>query len=313
MQIIAPDYYKSFKCIAGDCKHSCCIGWEIDIDADTLDIYKNISGDWCERFKNSISYEGGAPRFITDYDGRCAFLNKNGLCDIISAFGEDGLCQICYDHPRFRNFYSDRVEIGLGLCCEAAATLILNKKDKIHFVVLENDDATEEQNDIEIAAFKKRNELFNLFQNNDFSVKEILNKVCEEYGVNPFSVKLSEMVKKYRDLERLDTLWDEFLNKTEQSDLSLKHIISKASEKAPIPFKNLLYYFTYRYFTTETVKGNERGAINFILESACFCFAATLSYYGDLSAENLCEVCRMFSGEIEYSEENVEFLLKEDN
>ena len=32
MQIIVPDYYKEFSCIADHCRHSCCIGWEIDID-----------------------------------------------------------------------------------------------------------------------------------------------------------------------------------------------------------------------------------------------------------------------------------------
>ena len=35
MKIFAPDYYRDFKCSAGNCKHSCCIGWEIDIDEDT--------------------------------------------------------------------------------------------------------------------------------------------------------------------------------------------------------------------------------------------------------------------------------------
>ena len=34
MRIIAPDYYREFHCIADKCRHSCCIGWEIDIDAD---------------------------------------------------------------------------------------------------------------------------------------------------------------------------------------------------------------------------------------------------------------------------------------
>ena len=27
-----PDYYKEFQCIADQCEHSCCIGWEIDVD-----------------------------------------------------------------------------------------------------------------------------------------------------------------------------------------------------------------------------------------------------------------------------------------
>ena len=56
MKIYVPDYYKDFRCLAGDCKHSCCIGWEIDIDEDTLDYYKSVEGEFGERLKNNISY-----------------------------------------------------------------------------------------------------------------------------------------------------------------------------------------------------------------------------------------------------------------
>lgn len=32
MKYKVPSYYKDFKCIAGSCKHTCCEGWEIDVD-----------------------------------------------------------------------------------------------------------------------------------------------------------------------------------------------------------------------------------------------------------------------------------------
>ena len=35
MKLYAPEYYKQFQCIADKCTHSCCIGWEIDIDEIT--------------------------------------------------------------------------------------------------------------------------------------------------------------------------------------------------------------------------------------------------------------------------------------
>ena len=40
MKLFAPKYYGSFKCIADKCEHSCCIGWEIDIDDTTLKKYR---------------------------------------------------------------------------------------------------------------------------------------------------------------------------------------------------------------------------------------------------------------------------------
>ena len=42
MRVIVPEYYKEFKCIASKCKNNCCIGWEIDIDKDTYELYKSF-------------------------------------------------------------------------------------------------------------------------------------------------------------------------------------------------------------------------------------------------------------------------------
>ena len=42
MKTVAPDYYPNFKCIASECRHNCCIGWEIDIDEDTFEYYKGL-------------------------------------------------------------------------------------------------------------------------------------------------------------------------------------------------------------------------------------------------------------------------------
>lgn len=313
MQIIAPRYYKKFRCIAGDCKHSCCVGWEIDIDTDTLEIYNSVKGEWGERFKKSISYDGGTPHFITNKDGRCAFLNQNGLCDIITAFGEDGLCQICYDHPRFRNFYSDRVEIGLGLCCEAAADIILNNNEENALEIVEKYASEESETVQEPSVFLKRERLFSVIQNNEKTLMDIILQLSEEYGVSPFSISLSHMAKKYGSLERLDNIWDEYLSKLEGKDFTFEYVLNKAEEKISKEVRNLLCYFVYRYFATESIKDNEQGAVNFVLEATCFCIAVALAYYGDLTTENLSEVCRMFSSEVEYSEENIENLLNSYN
>ena len=35
MLVRVPDYFDQFACLAGDCPHSCCIGWEVVIDEDT--------------------------------------------------------------------------------------------------------------------------------------------------------------------------------------------------------------------------------------------------------------------------------------
>ena len=132
MKIYVPNYYLGFNCIADKCKHNCCIGWEIDIDNNTLSYYKKISGPFGDKINNSICCTNGTYHFELDKNERCPHLNSSNLCNIITNLGKDSLCQICKDHPRFRNFFETREEIGLGLCCEEAARIILTNKDKFH-------------------------------------------------------------------------------------------------------------------------------------------------------------------------------------
>ena len=44
MQITAPDFYKKFSCIAGECPATCCAGWQIVIDKKSLKRYSHHKG-----------------------------------------------------------------------------------------------------------------------------------------------------------------------------------------------------------------------------------------------------------------------------
>ncbi|MCQ2406861.1 MAG: flagellin lysine-N-methylase [Oscillospiraceae bacterium] len=133
MKIIAPQYYEKFHCTASACRHTCCAGWEVEIDAESLerfraypDIFPCIEQDETAHFR----LETGE---------RCPFLNGDGLCRMILCHGEDILCQTCRDHPRFRSFWTDRTELGLGLVCEEAARLILSQPEPMRLIELSDD------------------------------------------------------------------------------------------------------------------------------------------------------------------------------
>ena len=139
MNLYVPDYYPAFHCVASKCRHTCCAGWEIDIDEEALARYATLGGDFGRRVERSISREG-EPHFILTEDERCPLLNQDNLCDLILREGEDALCQICRDHPRFRNYFSGRVEMGLGLVCEEAARVILSWPGPLRLIRLEGDE-----------------------------------------------------------------------------------------------------------------------------------------------------------------------------
>ena len=123
------NYYPLFKCVADKCKHTCCAGWEMCIDKESLEKYKNEKSEFAKTLLYGINLKKS--KFNVDKNKRCAFLNHNGLCDIIINLGENSLCQVCRDHPRFRSFFDDRTETGLGFCCEEATRIIFSFDGKI--------------------------------------------------------------------------------------------------------------------------------------------------------------------------------------
>lgn len=158
MKIIAPDYYNEFTCIADKCKHTCCQGWEVDIDEDSLERFNDIP-DICEK----IEFEE-TPHFKLLDEERCPFLNEDNLCNMILTHGEDILCQICTDHPRYRNYWEDRTEIGLGLVCEEAGRLILGRDTPMELVELSDDGSFIEQPEDEEWLMDIRSQLIDRIQ-----------------------------------------------------------------------------------------------------------------------------------------------------
>ena len=309
MKLFAPDYYTKFKCIADKCRHSCCIGWEIDVDEDTLDYYGTIGGQFGERLKSNIVTDGETAHFCLAKDERCPFLNEKGLCDIIIELGEEALCQICDDHPRYRNFYSDREEIGVGLSCEAAAKLVLMHKEKAQLVCLD-DEEDEILWEEEIEFLKIRDKIWSILQNRTKTVETRVAEMLGFCGITEVCKSAAEWAQIYRRLEKLDPIRDKILDALENADekqLVLPHIewLETASEQ-------LLCYFTYRHLADSLDDGRFISRLLFCVQSFRMIkwFAALhCNKYGKIDIDILSEIVRIYSAEIEYSTDNIEALL----
>lgn len=70
----------AFRCIADKCRHSCCAGWEIDIDSESAARFLSVGGKLGEKLKSSISVTP-TPHFILGKDERCPFLEKTGFAN----------------------------------------------------------------------------------------------------------------------------------------------------------------------------------------------------------------------------------------
>lgn len=129
MVLRVPSYYKEFHCIADQCKDSCCIGWEIDIDEDTFAYYKSVEGAFGKRLAAHME-EGEQNSFTLKENGWCPFLNEKKLCDICTELGEEALSEVCTEFPRFTMEYGKVREKVLSLSCEEVGRILFSSDAK---------------------------------------------------------------------------------------------------------------------------------------------------------------------------------------
>lgn len=281
MKQVYPDFFREFHCIADRCRHSCCVGWEIDIDEETLSIYEALGGELTE----NISYEDCAHFRLTPEE-RCPFLNERNLCRLILRHGEEILCDICREHPRFYNSFTDREEVGLGLCCEEAARLLLSGTAPL-VLCSEGEEESEE-------ILLLRDEVLSILASHG-SLTERMHRACTLCGVQLPAFRPGLLAETMAELEILDPVWRGELRKL--SDYSGE--IERDCDG--IAFERIAEYFVYRHFASG---GTEEAAERLLFAFGCTQIVAALTHCGTPCAEAL----RMLSSEIEYAEENQEAL-----
>ena len=135
MKFIKPNFYDAFHCTAAACSDTCCAGWEIDVDPDTVEYYENLEGELGDRLREELcDLPDGTVCFRLGENERCPFLDDDNLCELILKLGDDALCEICREHPRFYEELGGRVEMGVGLCCEEACRLLFEQKNPVTFI-----------------------------------------------------------------------------------------------------------------------------------------------------------------------------------
>ena len=167
-----PQYYDNFTCIADRCPATCCAGWQIVIDEKSLEKYNHVQGEFGIRLQKSIDWEEGV---FHQYNRRCAFLNKENLCDLYRELGAESLCDTCRLYPRHVEEFEEVREFSLSLSCPVVAEMILGQKEPVHFLE-EADEALEEEDyeDFDSILYdwleEAREVLFGILQNRKLSI-----------------------------------------------------------------------------------------------------------------------------------------------
>lgn len=181
MRYLKPEYYDAFRCTAGECPDSCCAGWQIMIDDASFDKYLKLEGEFGQRMTRSLDYE---QQSFLQCDGRCAFLNKGNLCDLIVEKGEGYLCNTCARYPRHVEEFDGLREYSLSLSCPVAAQMILGQTEKLALMQTEDEEPEpleEDFEDFDSGLFsvleEARDFIFEVLQNRNYPMKERLTVI----------------------------------------------------------------------------------------------------------------------------------------
>ncbi len=292
MKLYAPKYYGNFKCIADKCRHSCCVGWEIDIDDNTMQKYLSAADGYAASIKDTVDTEG-SPHFRLCEGERCPHLRDDGLCKIILQSGEDFLCNICREHPRFYNDTAHGKEVGLGLCCEEACRIALSSDDYDKIIPI--DEIESEDMPCKIDTVALRSYIYSILKDDALTHPQKLQKIYGDFSVSPANID--------------DDTARELINSLEYMDERNRKMFCAYSSSTKTPaglhkmLERALAYFVFRHCTEAQDEDEYRAALVFCL----FCerlLASVAAMQGINGFDAFCELARKVSEEFEYSEQN---------
>ncbi len=139
---LVPDFYTSFQCKCGECRHSCCEGWDVSISQN--EYFRLIGLETSDDLRSRIQRGFYIPRDASpdryavlnhDWLGRCPMRAENGLCALQLELGEDCLPHICRLYPR--SIRKDLGEATLSNSCERIIEMLIDRPHPIRFAAAE--------------------------------------------------------------------------------------------------------------------------------------------------------------------------------
>lgn len=249
MKTVYPQLFNDFACLKGACPDSCCTGWEVDVDDETLAYYKGISGNIKKRIDSVLTFDEYQNHiFRLTEKKRCPFLNSADLCDIHIELGVQHTPLTCRNFPKFINPFGALTEIGYSFSCPVAAGLMWQDENALNFCEKLTDEPPH-FNDIDASLFYElksaRQHAFDIAADPTATTKQKAAQLLQ-FGKevqkeikkpSPAAEKLSFFdVFKYPEF-----IHNEWLKKLENPNCAPVSLPATAA-------KNILIYFIYRYF-----------------------------------------------------------------
>lgn len=330
-----PNYYKKFFCIADKCPDTCCAGWDIVVDNESLEKYNALRTPYGEKIRSLITVDEDGDSIFMSQNGRCPFLLGNGLCEMYKELGHENLCRTCRNFPRFVNAFGARCETGISISCPEAARLIFENPDPVFFETEDTDGGiipSDFDAELYFTLLEARKKAIAVIQQRNFSIER---RIC---AFAEYSHTLQQLINEDR-LDEAKTLdADGFLNgKHTYSAAKSKRALNKIfSDYGSLEFINsdfpdkllnaetvdikgfsvpdweyeqLMVYFIFRYFITAAYDCDLLTKVKFSVVS----FIVIKRLHASLDAhkkEQRTEISQKYSKETEHSAYNMDFLFR---
>lgn len=118
-----PRYMERFHCIGPDCERTCCSHWTVPVDEGTYKAFRRVP----DRDARALLTDGltKTRELKMTEDGRCHFLEEDGLCVIHRQFGHGMLPRVCGTFPRGLGWGEDGRELHASASCPEVARQML--------------------------------------------------------------------------------------------------------------------------------------------------------------------------------------------
>ena len=328
-----PSYYKEFTCIADKCPDTCCAGWAVVADDESLEKYSKIS---CEKIQSVITVDEDGDSIFAPVNNRCPFLLDSGLCEMYIELGHDSLCKTCRQYPRHITYFGARCETGLSLSCPEAARIIMQRDEPITFEeenTLDFPQPTDIDPELYFTLLDARKKAIDILQCREFSIRRRICAFLEfskdisplirryDYGGIRNAIKNNYFAKEnaaysqrrangatkkyfsdFGSLEMLDASWQSRLSDAENIDISSFDINEAEAE-------HLMIYYVFRYFMTAVFDRDLLTKSKFA--AASFIIIQKLCAQQKADKDSRIQIIQRFSKEVEHSAANTDYLNRE--
>lgn len=339
MKNTVPSYFKKFSCIADKCPDTCCAGWEVVADQESLDKYNALQTEYGEKIRSLLTVDSDGDTIYKSCDGRCPFLLGSGLCEMYIELGHENLCRTCRMFPRHITDFGSRLETGLSFSCPEAARLITESPDPITFETVETK-GNISPNSIDPTMYftllKARKLAIDILQNRKYSIERRLmnfllfsaeldkhlkhgefvetEKTTDNYSFSEEKHKIrsaasKKALKKYfsdfLSLEKLNPGWVGYSSECAASSGEKSRNFRSLTSANQWEYEHFAVYLVFRYFMTAVFDYDLLTKAKFTVLS--FILICRIQAFADASEkENRVEIMQKYSKEVEHSADNLE-------